>query len=129
MARYANDWATEMLVRQWMKNKRSYAVQKGFLEVKPKWEYLKENAAKRTNAPRGNGKRKAMSQCSSQRSHPAAKKARLVETSAMTSAKGKGKARATVVSDNDDSDTSSDAEMKTGEKERNGSEEEPEDDD
>jgi len=46
MAQYVNDWATEMIVRQWMKNKQSYAVQKEFLKVKPKWEYLKENVAK-----------------------------------------------------------------------------------
>jgi len=106
MARYVNDWATEMIVRQWMKNKRSYAVQKGFLEVKPKWEYLKENAAKRSNAPRGNGKRKATSQGLSR---PAAKKVQL----AKTSTKGQGKAKATVVNgdDGDDSDEEEEEEM------------------
>jgi len=46
MAQYVNDWATEMIVRQWMKNKQSYAVQKEFLKIKPKWESLKENVAK-----------------------------------------------------------------------------------
>jgi hypothetical protein len=127
MARYVNDWATEMIVRQWMKNKRSYAVQKGFLEVKPKWEYLKENAAKRSDAPRGNGKRKATSQCSSR---PAVKKARLAETPATTSAKGKGKARATAVNDDDDDDSDEEEEekeMKPGGKEGDGSEEEDDD--
>ena len=43
---YVNDWATEAIVRQWMKNKQSYAMQKGFLDVKPKWEYLKNNSTK-----------------------------------------------------------------------------------
>jgi hypothetical protein len=129
MARYVNDWATEMIVRQWMKNKRSYAVQKGFLEVKPKWEYLKENAPKRSDAPRGNGKRKATSQCSLR---PAVKKARLAETPAMTSAKGKGKARATAVNDDDDDDSDEEEEeeekeMKPGGKEGDGSEEEDDD--
>jgi hypothetical protein len=117
MACYVNDWATEMIVRQWMKNKRSYAVQKGFLEVKPKWEYLKENAAKRSNAPRGNGKRKATSQCLS---HPAAKRARLAKRPGTTPAKGKGKARATVVNDDDDDDDDSDSDKSGG----NGNEEE-----
>jgi len=46
MAKYTNDWATEAIARQYMKNKRSYAVQRGFLEVDAKYEYLKANAAK-----------------------------------------------------------------------------------
>jgi hypothetical protein len=100
MRRYVNDWATEAIVRQYMKNKRSYAVQQGFLDVKPKWDYLKNNSSKRTDAPRGNSKRKATSQGSS---GPAAKKGRLEKASPKTSAKGKGKARATSVGD-DDSD-------------------------
>lgn len=103
MGRYINDWATEAIVRQWMKNKRSYAVQKGFLDVKPKWEYLKNNSTKRTDAPRGNGKRKATSQGSS---GPAAKKARSAKASPRMSAKGKGKcnSRATAVGDDDDNE-------------------------
>jgi hypothetical protein len=112
MGRYVNDWATEAIVRQWMKNKRSYAVQKGFLDVKPKWEYLKNNSTKRTDAPRGNGKRKATSQGSS---GPAAKKARLAKASPKTSAKGKGKgdSRATAVS-GDASDEEDDEEEGLG---------------
>jgi hypothetical protein len=119
MSRYVNDWATEAIVRQWMKNKRSYAVQKGFLDVKPKWEYLKDNSTKRTDAPRGNGKRKATSQGSS---GPAAKKTRLAKASPKTSAKGKGKgdSRATAVGD-DDSDEDDEEEGLAG---RGGSEEE-----
>lgn len=115
MGRYVNDWATEAIVRQWMKNKRSYAVQKGFLDVKPKWEYLKNNSIKRTDAPRGNGKRKATSQGSS---GPAAKKARLAKASPKTSAKdkGKGKSRATAVSD-DDSDKEGEEEGPAGREE------------
>ena len=38
MAKYTNDWATEAIARQYMKNKRSYAVQRGFLEVDAKYE-------------------------------------------------------------------------------------------
>lgn len=124
MACYVNDWATESIVRQWMKNKRSYAVQKGFLEAKPKWEYLKENAAKRSNAPRGNGKRKATSPGLSR---PAAKKARLAaETSAKMSTKGKGKAKATV--GNDDDDDHCDEEGMPGRESGDGSDEEEDND-
>ena len=84
MAKYTNDWATEAIARQYMKNKRSYAVQRGFLEVDAKYEYLKANAAKRSDAPRGNGtgKRKVKG---FQASSGASKKARLAKT------KGKGK--------------------------------------
>lgn len=106
MGRYVNDWATEAIVRQWMKNKRSYAVQKGFLDVKPKWDYLKDNSAKRTDAPRGNGKRNAMSQGSL---GPVAKKARLAKTSLKMSAKSKGKGKSKVTAaDDDDSDEDED---------------------
>jgi len=81
MGRYINDWATEAIVRQWMKNKRSYAVQKGFLDVKPKWEYQGSSG-------------------------PAAKKARSAKASPRMSAKGKGKcnSRATAVGDDDDNE-------------------------
>jgi hypothetical protein len=125
MGRYINDWATEAIVRQWMKNKRSYAVQKGFLDVKPKWEYLKNNSTKRTDAPRGNGKRKATSQGSS---GPAAKKARLAKASPKTSArgKGKGKSRAAVVGDNDSDEEGGEEEGPAG-REEDGIEEEEED--
>jgi len=96
MAKYTNDWATEAITRQYMKNKRSYAVQRGFLEVDGKYEYLKANAAKRSDAPRGNGtgKRKAGSQASSK----APKKARLARTN------GKGKERAQVEEDDEEED-------------------------
>ena len=124
MARYVNDWATEMIVRQWMKNKQSYAIQKGFLKVEPKWEYLKENAAKQSNAPQGNGKHKATSQGSL---HPAAKKTRLVKT--LT--KGKGKTKATVANGDDGNDSDEEEEeeeeMRPGGKEGDGSEEEDDD--
>ncbi|KIM44366.1 hypothetical protein M413DRAFT_25786 [Hebeloma cylindrosporum] len=116
MSRYVNDWATEAIVRQWMKNKRSYAVKQGFLEVKEKWDYLKDNAAKRTNAPRGNGKRKATSQVSDR----AAKKARLSKT--LAKAKGK-KVKNTIDSSDDDEDEDED-EGPAGKKKGDGSEDE-----
>ena len=103
-----------------MKNKRSYAVQKGFLDVKPKWEYLKNNWTKRTDAPRGNGKRKATSQGSS---GPVAKKARLAKASPKTSTKSKGKGKATAVRDNDGDKERGEEEEPAG-REEDGSEEE-----
>ena len=94
MAKYTNDWATEAITRQYMKNKRSYAVQRGFLEVDGKYDYLKANAAKRSDAPRGNGsgKRKAGSQASSK----APKKSRLAKN-------GKGKEKAQEDDEQEDS--------------------------
>ena len=118
MGRYVNDWATEAIVRQWMKNKRSYAVQKGFLDVKPKWEYLKNNSTQRTDAPRGNGKRKATSQGPS---GPAAKKARL---EASAKGKGKGKSRATAVGDSDSDKEGGEEEGPAGREEDESEEEE-----
>jgi F0F1-type ATP synthase epsilon subunit len=96
MTKYTNDWATEAIARQYMKNKRSYAVQRGFLEVDAKYDYLKANAAKRSDAPRGNGadKRKAGSQALSQVS----KKARLAKT------KGKAKEKTQVEGDDEEED-------------------------
>ena len=111
MARFVNDWATEAIVRQWMKNKRSYAVRQGFIEVKPKWEYLKDNAAKRTDAPRGNGKRKATSQLASSQ---AAKKARLMKTSAKTKGMAKAKALMDDDEDDDEDDAAADNDMESG---------------
>jgi hypothetical protein len=57
---YEQDWATEGLARQYLKNKRSYNYRQGRLDIPEKYQYLKNNAAKRSDAPRGNGyKRKA----------------------------------------------------------------------
>lgn len=50
--RYQNDWATEALVKQYVKNKRRRGYSKGWLEVPDKYAYLKANASKRNSAPR-----------------------------------------------------------------------------
>ncbi|KAG6835433.1 hypothetical protein H0H93_001518 [Arthromyces matolae] len=52
LARFVNDWATEEIVKQYMKNKRTYAYKKGYLDRPPGYEHLKVNASKRSNAPR-----------------------------------------------------------------------------
>ena len=55
LERYEQDWATEGLARQYLKNKRSYNYREGRLDIPEKYQYLKNNAAKRSDAPRGNG--------------------------------------------------------------------------
>ncbi|KAJ7206882.1 hypothetical protein GGX14DRAFT_456951 [Mycena pura] len=54
LAEFQNDWATEEIVKQYVKNKRNNAYKKGYIDVPPKYAYLKENAAKRDpSKPRG----------------------------------------------------------------------------
>ncbi|KAJ7206494.1 hypothetical protein GGX14DRAFT_457089, partial [Mycena pura] len=54
LAEFQNDWATEEIVKQYVKNKRNNAYKKGYIDVPPKCAYLKENAAKRDpSKPRG----------------------------------------------------------------------------
>ena len=115
MAKYTKDWATEAITHQYMKNKHSYTVQQGFLEVDEKYKYLKDNAAKWSNAPQGNGagKQKVGSHISSK----APKKAWLVR------ANGKGKEKAWVEGDDEDEnedheDESSDGGKRGGEEDK-----------
>ncbi|KAH9032361.1 hypothetical protein EDB83DRAFT_2319122 [Lactarius deliciosus] len=51
LKRFSNDWATEALAKQLLKNKRGHSYRSGYLEVPEKYAYLKVNAAKRR--PRG----------------------------------------------------------------------------
>ncbi|KAG6847898.1 hypothetical protein H0H93_005087 [Arthromyces matolae] len=53
LERYPNDWATEELVKQYIRNKRHYGYKNGFLQRPDGYDHLKINASKRTNAPRG----------------------------------------------------------------------------
>lgn len=56
--RFTNDWATEEIVKQFIKNKRKNHYANGWLEVPNKYEYLKANSRKRSKtAPR---KKKAL---------------------------------------------------------------------
>ncbi|THU75863.1 hypothetical protein K435DRAFT_905802 [Dendrothele bispora CBS 962.96] len=47
LKRFQNEWASEAMVRQYLKNKRKRHYQLGTLEVPQKYEYLKDNASKR----------------------------------------------------------------------------------
>ncbi|KAJ7780646.1 hypothetical protein DFH07DRAFT_949876 [Mycena maculata] len=54
LKRYVNDWATEEIVKQYIKNKRCHGYTKGFLEPPAEYAYLKTNSSKRDqSAPRG----------------------------------------------------------------------------
>ncbi|KAI9458327.1 hypothetical protein BJY52DRAFT_1223446 [Lactarius psammicola] len=47
LKKFVNDWPTQMLAMQLMKNKRGHSYHCGYLEVPSKYSYLKANAAKR----------------------------------------------------------------------------------
>jgi hypothetical protein len=83
LERYEQNWATEGLARQYLKNKRSYNYRQGRLDVPEEYHYLKENAAKRTDAPRGNTHKRKATQA--KRSAMAAKRPRI------SGSKGKSK--------------------------------------
>lgn len=112
MSRYVNDWATEAVAKQYMKNRRGHSYRRGYLDPPAKYAYLKENAAKRSDAPRGNGKKRTYEGAiagSSRTKHnetrkigPPAKKNRLKKQSAPVVGKGKGKA---IPEDDEDSDS------------------------
>lgn len=112
LAEFQNDWATEELAKQYIKNKRNNAYKKKYIPVPPQYGYLKANAAKRNpSAQRG---RKAKLR----KVDAAAKKTLKTSTSTRTatksgkssneaSAKSKGKRRAVVDASDDDDGMSS----------------------
>ncbi|KAG6826407.1 hypothetical protein H0H92_015914 [Tricholoma furcatifolium] len=52
LARYVNDWATEEIAKQYLKNKRNYAYRMDHLKRPEGYEHLKVNASKRSSASR-----------------------------------------------------------------------------
>lgn len=110
LAEFQNDWATEELAKQYIKNKRNNAYKKKYIPVLPQYGYLKANAAKRNpSAQRG---RKAKLR----KVDAAAKKTLKTSTRTATksgkssneaSAKSKGKRRAVVDASDDDDGMSS----------------------
>ena len=48
LKKFANDWPTQALAMQLLKNKRGYSYRRGYLEVPDKYAYLKNKAAKKT---------------------------------------------------------------------------------
>jgi hypothetical protein len=59
LERFIDNWATEDLVKQFMKNRRSNHYRKGWLEVPEKYGHLKANAQKRDK--NGSRRKKALS--------------------------------------------------------------------
>ena len=47
LARFERDWATEEIVKQFVKNKRKHHYAHGWLEVPAKFAYLRENSMRR----------------------------------------------------------------------------------
>ncbi|KAF5309635.1 hypothetical protein D9758_018933 [Tetrapyrgos nigripes] len=60
LRRYQNDWATEELSKQYLKNKRKNAYKNGWLKVSDKYTYLKQNAACRSALGQRSSKAKAV---------------------------------------------------------------------
>ena len=50
LARFERDWATEEIVKQFVKNKRKNHYTNGWLEVPDRYAYLKNNSKKRNPA-------------------------------------------------------------------------------
>jgi hypothetical protein len=50
LGRFERDWATEEIVKQFVKNKRKNHYANGWLEVPAKYAYLKQNSKKRDPA-------------------------------------------------------------------------------
>ncbi|KAL0069521.1 hypothetical protein AAF712_003557 [Marasmius tenuissimus] len=73
LAQFNNHWATKAIIKQWMGNKRSYAYRTGTLKPDAKYQYLKNNAAKRGNAP-GSRKKRATRVYEAKKAKKAAKK-------------------------------------------------------
>jgi hypothetical protein len=48
LKKFSNDWPTQALTMQLLKNKRGYSYCRGYLNVPNKYAYLKGNAAKKT---------------------------------------------------------------------------------
>ncbi|KAJ7131800.1 hypothetical protein C8R43DRAFT_1133477 [Mycena crocata] len=98
LKRYVNDWATDELAKQFIRNRRRNEYKKGTLQRPAEFAYLKANSAKRNpSAPRGRKGVKATTK--------AAKKAAKKGGSSKLSAKAKGKRRA-VESEEEEKDES-----------------------
>lgn len=67
LARYQNDWATEELAKQYLKNKRKNAYKNGWLAVPTKYSHLKANAACRSASGMRGSKAKVIRQSREQK--------------------------------------------------------------
>ncbi|KAJ7934918.1 hypothetical protein B0H13DRAFT_2305063 [Mycena leptocephala] len=105
---YANDWATEEIVKQFVKNKHRYAYRNGWLDVPEKYKYLKTNSAKRD--PSASRKRRTVAEGSTGAAKvsvaikKAAKAKKIKGKSSGSKSGSRGKGKQVVVSDEEDDD-------------------------
>jgi len=59
LSQFKNDWATEEIVKQYIKNKQRNHYAHGWLEVPKKYTYLKQNSSKQDSS--GSWSKKALS--------------------------------------------------------------------
>ncbi|KAJ7655447.1 hypothetical protein B0H17DRAFT_1073443 [Mycena rosella] len=118
---YVNDWATEEIVKQYIKNKRRNGYKNNWLEVPEKYAYLKTNSAKRdqsasrkrrtvsTTAPRKTAVAAAAKKATKKSKAAKVKSATVAKTKPAPQTKGKvkGKGRAGAVPDDEDEDDES----------------------
>ncbi|KAJ7192609.1 hypothetical protein B0H12DRAFT_1246116 [Mycena haematopus] len=108
LARFHNDWATEDIIKQFIKNKRNNAYRNNWLEVPAKFAYLKDNSAKRDpSAPRG--RKNKLEKVKTARKAQVVKKkvsGSRAKSSSKSSSSGtnKGKGRAKPVASSEDED-------------------------
>ncbi|THU94656.1 hypothetical protein K435DRAFT_839781 [Dendrothele bispora CBS 962.96] len=74
LRRYQNDWATEEIAKQYLKNKRKTAYKNGWLKVSDKYTHLKQNSACRSVSGSRSSKAKGIRE--SREARKASKKAR-----------------------------------------------------
>ncbi|KAJ8077805.1 hypothetical protein PM082_002239 [Marasmius tenuissimus] len=67
LARFQNNWATEKLAKQYLKNKRKTAYKHGWLTVPEKFAYLKKNAQARSLSGSRGSKAKAIREAREQK--------------------------------------------------------------
>ncbi|KAJ7110209.1 hypothetical protein C8R43DRAFT_1113767 [Mycena crocata] len=106
--RYVNDWATEELVKQYIKNKRRNAYKNGWLEAPAEYAYLKSNSAKRDPSAR-RGRRKVPKVATADAKKAAKKRAAVDRAGPSKKVKGKARAKQEQVVVQDDDESMSDA--------------------
>ncbi|KAJ6629611.1 hypothetical protein B0H10DRAFT_2208573 [Mycena sp. CBHHK59/15] len=110
---YVNDWATEEIVKRYIKNKRRLGYRQEWLDVPDKYKYLKANSAKRD--PSASRKRRFVSATAPKKAavrvaaKKSVKKSKTKQTTAVAKSKGKGKQKAQSVGSDDDGESMEDA--------------------
>lgn len=87
LERFTNDWATEELVKQFIKNKRGNHYRNGWLDVPEKYSHLKKNSLKRDQS--GSRKKKAFYNADASSSVALAKKRSTKRSEIMSKGKQK----------------------------------------